>query len=64
MKYYVLRKNQWEQTTKLYYDLFIGDKKTKFRVSKEKRYNSPRTMRLFTRELVRKVKGTNNEEGC
>ena len=64
MKYYVLRKNQWERTTKLYYDLFIGDKKTKFRLSKEKRYNDPKTMRLFTRKLVRKVKGTNNEQGC
>lgn len=64
MKYYVLRKNQWERTSKLYFEIFIGEKKRKFRVSKENRFNSPKIMRLFTRELVRKVKGINNEEGC
>ncbi len=64
MNYYVFRKNQWERTSKLYYDIFIGEKKRTFRVRRKNGFNCPKTMRLYTRVYVRKVKGINNEEGC
>ena len=62
MKYFILKNGSWLKTNRLIYDLFIGEKKIGFRVSKENRFNSPKTMRLFTRILVRNPKGISYEK--
>ena len=59
MKYYILKNGSWLKTNRLIYDIFIGEKKIGKRLSRAKRYDCPKTMRLFTRILVRKQKGIN-----
>lgn len=61
MKYYILKNGSWLKTNRLIYDIFIGEKKIGKRLSRSKRYDCPKTMRLFTRILVRKQKGINLE---
>lgn len=61
MKYYILKENNWIRCNKLYFVLYIGEKKIGHRLSRSKRYDCPKTMRLFTRILVRKQKGINLE---
>ena len=54
MKYYILKNGSWLKTNRLIYDIFIGEKKIGKRLIRSKRYDCPKTMRLFTRILVRK----------
>lgn len=61
MKYYILKNGSWLKTNRLIYDIFIGEKKIGKRLSRTKRYDCPKMMRLFTRILVRKQKGINLE---
>jgi len=61
MRYYILKDNHWVSCNKLYFDLYIGEKKIGKRLRRSKRYDCPKTMRLFTRILVRKERGTNLE---